>query len=103
MHRVIHAKRDEIAALCRRYHVRQLAVFGSAARGDDFDAASSDADFIAEFDPASDLPSLEQFFGFQTALSQRLGRPVDLLEAKAIRNPCLLAGINRARDLVYPA
>jgi uncharacterized protein len=36
-------------ALCRRFHVRRLDVFGSAARGD-FDPEHSDVDFIVEFD-----------------------------------------------------
>jgi hypothetical protein len=103
MHRMILEKRNEIAALCRQYHVRHLEVFGSAARGDDFDWHSSDVDFIAEFDATTDLPPLEQFFGLQDALSRLLGRPVDLIEANAIRNPYLLASIDRARDVVYAA
>jgi predicted nucleotidyltransferase len=35
------AKREEIAELCRKHHVRRLSVFGSAAR-DDFDPQRSD-------------------------------------------------------------
>jgi uncharacterized protein len=34
---LIAERRSDIAALCRRFGVRRLAVFGSAARGDDFD------------------------------------------------------------------
>lgn len=83
--------------------MRQLEVFGSAARGEDFLPASSDADFLVEFDASAALPPLEQFFGLQAALSRLLDRPVDLIEAKAIRNPYLLASINRARDVVYAA
>jgi uncharacterized protein len=103
MHHLIDQHRDEIAALCRRYAVRRLEVFGSAARGADFDAAASDADFLVEFAPDSDLPPLEQFFGLAEALGHLLGRKVDLVEPRAIRNPFLLAGINRARELVYAA
>ena len=36
--------RDQLVALCQKYHVRRLDVFGSAAR-DDFDEQSSDIDF----------------------------------------------------------
>jgi predicted nucleotidyltransferase len=36
MHRLIEAKRPEFTALCRRFRVQRLDVFGSAARGDDF-------------------------------------------------------------------
>ena len=103
MHPLIQAKRPAIVALCQRYQVRHLEVFGSAARGDDFDPATSDADFLVEFAPSSALPPLEEFFGFQAALSRLLDRPVDLIEATAIRNPYLLASINRARETVYAA
>ena len=93
MHPLIQEKRADIAALCRRYRVRHLEVFGSAARGDDFDPASSDADFLVEFEPQSNLPPLEEFFGFQAELSRLLDRPMDLVEARAVRNPYVLANI----------
>jgi hypothetical protein len=103
MHRLIEAKRPEIAALCRRFHVERLEVFGSAARGDDFDPGESDADFLVEFGPDRGLPPLEQFFGLAEALEDLLGRPVDLIEPQAVVNPFVLAGINRSRELVYAA
>lgn len=96
-------KRADIAALCQRYRVRHLAVFGSAARGDDFDPASGDADFLVEFEPQSDLPPLEEFFGFQADLSRLLERSVDLVEERAVSNPYVLANINRTREVVYAA
>ena len=37
MHAAINARRDALAALCRRLHVRRLKVFGSATRDADFD------------------------------------------------------------------
>jgi uncharacterized protein len=80
----IAGKRDAIAALCRRYGVARLEVFGSAARGRDFDPDRSDFDFLVEFDERGDLPALEQFFGFAEALEDLLGRPVDLVERPAL-------------------
>ncbi len=103
MHPLIQEKRADIVALCRRYRVRHLDVFGSAARGDDFDPASSDADFLVEFEPQGDLPPLEEFFGFQADPSRLLERSVDLVEARAVRNPYVLANINRTREVVYAA
>jgi hypothetical protein len=40
----IQAERAPIAELCRRFHVRRLDLFGSAARGTDFDPSGSDVD-----------------------------------------------------------
>ncbi|MEO5374962.1 MAG: nucleotidyltransferase domain-containing protein [Alphaproteobacteria bacterium] len=105
MHQVIGQHRAEIALLCRRYGVRRLEVFGSAARGADFDPATSDADFLVEFEPEGEgrTAPLHQFFGLAGDLQALLGRPVDLVEPGAIRNPFLLAGINRTREVVYGA
>lgn len=103
MHPLVASHRKEIAELCRHYRVRRLEVFGSAARGDDFDPARSDADFLVEFDNTSNLPALEEFFGFQEALAKLLGRDVDLVEAGAIRNPYVLASINKSKESVYAA
>ena len=101
MHAAIADKKAKLAELCRHYDVIRLEVFGSAARGTDFDPATSDADFLVEFDPSSDLPPLEQFFGLVDALSDALGRPVDLVENHEFRNPYLRAFINAYRELVY--
>ena len=45
----ISSHREELRELCRRFHVRRLDLFGSAA-GDDFDAERSDLDFLVEFE-----------------------------------------------------
>ncbi|EME69758.1 hypothetical protein H261_12009 [Paramagnetospirillum caucaseum] len=102
MHHLIDQHRAEIATMCRRYGVRRLEVFGSAARGVDFDPVESDADFLVAFDPAvSNLSPLEQYFGLAEGLAGLLGRPVDLVEAGALRNPFLLASVNQTREVVY--
>jgi predicted nucleotidyltransferase len=103
MHQVIDRHRAEIAVLCGRYGVTRLELFGSAARAADFDPDSSDADFLVEFDRNSGLPSLDRYFGLAEALQQVLGRPVDLVEPSAIKNPFLRAAIERSKELIYAA
>lgn len=102
MHPLIAQHRSGISVICQRYHIRRLDVFGSAARADDFDPATSDADFLVEFAPEAHA-GLSEFFGAKADLEQLLGRGVDLVEPAAVRNPYLLAGINRSRELVYAA
>ena len=101
MHPAIADKKDELARLCRRYEVARLEIFGSAASGADFDARTSDADFLVEFDADSKMAPFDQFFNFADALRNTLGRPVDLLESRAVGNPYLRAAIDKSRKLIY--
>lgn len=102
MHPTIAQHRSGISAICQQFRIQRLEVFGSAARSDDFEPASSDADFLVEFAPDVQ-PGLDAFYGAKAALEALLGRGVDLVEADAIRNPYVLASINRNRESVYAA
>lgn len=103
MHPLIQRHRDGIAELCRRFRIRRLEIFGSAARGEDFDPARSDVDFLVDFEPTQEPPSLGVFFDLQERLAKLLGRPVNLVMAGAIRNPFIRADIDRSREAVYAA
>ena len=102
MHPAIAQHRSGISTICQRYRISRLEVFGSAARAVDFNPASSDADFLVEFAPDAQ-PDLDAFFGAKADLEQLLGRGVDLVEPGAVRNPYVLASINRNREAVYAA
>ena len=102
MHPIISQQRDQIAQICQRLGIAKLEVFGSAARGIDFDAATSDADFLVEYQPNT-VRGLESYVGLKMALEALLKRPVDLVEPARLRNPFVLADINRSRELVYAA
>jgi predicted nucleotidyltransferase len=97
---LIDTKRAEIAELCRRYHVRRLEVFGSAAQGD-FDPQRSDVDFLVEFDPDHRANAFDDYFELKENLESLLGRSVDLVVEKAIRNPYFRASVERTREPVY--
>jgi uncharacterized protein len=94
--------REELQALCRRFHVRRLDLFGSAARGD-FDPERSDFDIVVEFDRA--YPSIRSmpYFGLKEGLEGLLGRKVDLVELSAVRNPYLKASIEASPEPVFGA
>ena len=66
--------REQIAAFCRKHHIRKLALFGSVLR-DDF-RPDSDVDVLVEFEPGY-VPGLA-FFAMQEELSALLGRKVDM-------------------------
>lgn len=83
MHAAILKHREAIAALCHRYGVKRLEVFGSAARGDDFDPRRSDADFLVEFTPATRFDA-SAFLGLREGLRAALGRDIDLIDHAAV-------------------
>jgi len=77
--------KKEIAALCRKYGVKKLSVFGSAARGEM--SPESDVDLMLEFDPASktslwDYPAMQDDF---SALFDH--RKVEFASPEILRNP----------------
>jgi len=97
----LEARRAEISALCQRFNVRRLDLFGSAARGTDF-SDESDLDFLVAYTPDRP-PVLAEFFALRDALSALLGRRVDLTMEPALRNPFLRAAIERSRLPVHGA
>lgn len=101
MHAAIADKKEELVKLCRRHGVIRLEVFGSAARGTDFDPLTSDADFLVEFRLDNGRAPLHQYFDFAEALREALGRSVDLVESDAIQNPYLRTAIDKSRELIY--
>ena len=70
--------KEEIAAFCRRHHIRRMALFGSVLR-DDF-TPESDVDVLVDFEPGQ-TPGLE-FITMQDELSGILGRQME----SSIRN-----------------
>ena len=76
---------DRLAELCRKYGVRKLSLFGSAARGDM--TPESDVDLMVEFAPDSktslfDLPAMQEEL---SALFEN--RRVDIATPEILENP----------------
>ncbi|MGH3908315.1 MAG: nucleotidyltransferase family protein, partial [Pseudonocardiaceae bacterium] len=90
-------QRNEIVALCRRFGVRRLDVFGSATSGE-FDPANSDIDFLVELEPPEGTSRFDAFFGLKEALEALFGRPVDLVDPSALDNPYFAAMVERTRQ-----
>ena len=89
-----------IAALCERYGVAHLELFGSAT-GPDFQAESSDYDFLVELDKQAPGSLARRWIDLAEALEQLLGRPVDCVNPSDPRHPYLLQAVNQIRTVVY--
>ncbi len=93
-------QRPELEALCRRYGVHRLELFGSGATGLET-PGESDLDFLVEFGPLLPGSYADAYFGLLESLEQLFGRPVDIVVGSAIRNPYFLKAIEGNRTLLY--
>jgi uncharacterized protein len=73
--------RNQLAAFCRRNHIRKLSLFGSVLR-DDF-GSDSDVDMLVEFEPLK-VPGFLRIAGMELELADLVGRPVDLRTANEL-------------------
>jgi len=97
---LISQKHDDLVELCRQFKVDHLDLFGSAATGG-FDPASSDLDFVIEFQDRKVPGLLNRYLDFAAALERLFGRHVDLLTPRSIRNPYFRETVNETRETLY--
>ena len=89
-----------LSDLCRRYGVKRLYLFGSAAS--DRLQPSSDLDFLVEMaDRQPNAAYASRYLDFAEGLEQLFARRVDLVTEQAVRNPYLRREIQATRKLVY--
>lgn len=83
MSKKITLPKHELAALCRRYHIRKLSFFGSVLR-EDF-SPDSDIDILVDFEPGYTLGF--RIIDMEDELSRMLeGRKVDVVSEKYLNH-----------------
>lgn len=102
MNLLVKERRSEVEALCRRYGVLRLDLFGSAATGQDR-FGESDLDFLVEFVPLEPGKYAGAYFGLLESLQDLFGRPVDLVVDSSIKNPYFREAVERSKALLYAA
>ena len=80
--------------------VRQARARGSARA--DFDPARSDIDVLVDFVDA-DINYFRAFMGLRDELTLILGRKVDVITRRGIRNQLLLRSLEQDAIQLYPA
>ena len=89
----------EVAALCRRQHIRRLALFGSGLRSEL--GPDSDLDLLVEFEPGH-VPGLIRLAEIQIELSALVGREVDLRTLEDLSR-YFRADVARHAEVVFAA
>src|SRR5438067_8238001 len=88
----------EVRALCEKYRVRRLAIFGSAVKGT-FDPATSDLDFVVEF--YEDVKGWHEYFDLKFALRDLFARDIDLVEWDADLKPRFRQALESSQRDLY--
>lgn len=89
--------RQRIQNICRDLSLQWLDLVGSAAR-EDF-AAGSDIDVLVSF--GGDEGLFGRYFELKERLEELFGRPVDVIEERAIKNPYFKRMIEKDRIRIY--
>jgi len=90
----ITAKRRAILDTAARYGACNVRIFGSVARGTA--EGASDVDFLVDLEPGRSLFDLG---GLQMELQDLLGRPVDVVTEKGLRERIRAAVLREAQPL----
>lgn len=87
---------EALIDICRPYRIKELMVFGSAARGEM--RPESDVDLLVEFLPESNTGLFEPFQA-EMELSNLFGKKVDLVSKRALREGMRRAILPEARSI----
>ncbi|MDE6557308.1 MAG: nucleotidyltransferase domain-containing protein [Duncaniella sp.] len=101
--KLIELNLDRIIALCRKYKVEKLWVFGSILTPRFSD--QSDIDFLVDFDEnhIEMLDYADNFFNFIHEIEAVVGRKVDMVVNKSIKNCYFREEIDETRKLLWSA
>jgi predicted nucleotidyltransferase len=99
---LVQANLPRIVELCRRHGVRRLFLIGSAI-GPDFDPATSDVDFLVEFEPRERRGFDDVYFLLREDLARLMEREVDLIERHCVRNPVVRRSMEQSKVPLYAA
>ena len=90
---------DKIIALCKKYKVAKLWVFGSILTPRFNDDSDVDFSVVFHYDQIQDL--FVTFFDFVEELQTLLGRKVDLVDETAVKNKYFRKELDSTKHLIY--
>ena len=102
MLKLIEDRITEIISLCKSHYVISIALFGSAAKGSMHE--ESDVDFLVQFSEDLDvLDYADNYFSLLDNLEKIVGKKVDLISIKSLKNQILIEDIERSKVVLYAA
>ena len=102
MIKIVEDKIEQIIALSKLHCVSAIALFGSAAK--ETMNEKSDIDFLVQFsDDLYILDYADNYFSFLENLQALLGRKIDLVTEKSLKNSVLIEEIKKTKVELYAA
>ncbi len=102
MIKIVEEKIEQIIALSKLHCVTSIALFGSAAK--ETMNEDSDIDFLVQFsDDLYLLDYADNYFFFLEKLEALMGRKIDLVTQKSLRNSVLIEEIEKTKVELYAA
>ncbi len=97
--KLIELHMDQIVALCKKYKVAKLWVFGSILTPRFNDESDVDFSVVFHYEQIHDL--FITFFDFIDELQHLLGRKVDMVDETAVKNQIFRKELDRSKQLIY--
>ena len=102
MEKILTDKLKEIIVICKKHNIDSIAVFGSAAKNEMNE--NSDIDFLVKFsNKINVLDYADNYFSVHEKLEKLIGKKVDLVSVKSLKNPILISEINNSKIELYAA
>jgi|LakMenEpi03Aug12_release.lakeMendotaPanAssembly.Ray.scaffolds.fasta_scaffold981257_2 predicted nucleotidyltransferase len=90
----------QIKAICKEHKVKELYVFGSASRNEMKE--DSDVDFLYTMqDVVPEMDYVDNFFDMLWALEALLGKKVDMVPGKNLKNRIFIEEVNNTKQIIY--
>lgn len=90
---------EQIKALCRKYRVKTLSVFGSVLTPR-FNQ-HSDVDLVVDFNDIDPADYADNYLSLKRELENLFQREVDLIEGNGIKNSIFRNNVNRTKQVIY--
>jgi len=98
---LISSKKQALVALCEKYDIKTMHVFGSATT-DEFNDLS-DIDILISFKEIPFSKYTDNYFELHENLEKLFGRKVDLLTERSLSNPYFIQSVEATKQLLYAA
>lgn len=102
MEKIVEDNLESIISLCKAHKVKSISLFGSAAKN--LISDNSDIDFLIQFsDDINVLDYADNYFRLLEQLETLLGKRIELVSKKSLKNSILIEEISRSKVELYAA